>query len=192
MRPQVASIPKTPTAHILVRDGYEQASTNKIARVAGVSIGSLYQYFPGKEALVAAVIDRHQSELMDMVRGALAKVGGQSVKAAVPELVKVMFDTHRIDPKLHKALAEQIPRLGRLENVALFEREGVALFGAYLNAHRRELAVADPALAAFVCVTAVEALTHATVINRSSDLTDEEAELLVGQVTRLVPRYLCP
>jgi Bacterial regulatory proteins, tetR family len=47
------------TARILVREGFDRASTNRIAEVAGVSVGSLYQYYPGKEALVAAVIDRH-------------------------------------------------------------------------------------------------------------------------------------
>ncbi|NUR10624.1 MAG: helix-turn-helix transcriptional regulator, partial [Bradyrhizobium sp.] len=52
------------TARILVRDGFEKASTNRIADMAGVSVGSLYQYFPSKEALVAAVIDRHNEEIM--------------------------------------------------------------------------------------------------------------------------------
>ena len=44
------------TARVLVRQGYDRASTNKIAAAAGVSIGSHYQYFPSKEALVAAVM----------------------------------------------------------------------------------------------------------------------------------------
>src|ERR1044072_3117584 len=56
------------TARILVREGFDKASTNRIAEVAGVSVGSLYQYFPGKEALVAAVIERHQQEIMQTVR----------------------------------------------------------------------------------------------------------------------------
>ena len=47
------------TARILIREGFDKASTNRIAEVAGVSVGSLYQYFPSKEALVAALIDRH-------------------------------------------------------------------------------------------------------------------------------------
>ena len=58
------------TARILIKEGYDQASTNKIAAVAGVSIGSLYQYFPSKEALVAAVIERHTQELSQVVRDA--------------------------------------------------------------------------------------------------------------------------
>lgn len=174
-----------------MRDGYERTSTNKIAQVAGVSIGSLYQYFPSKEALVAAVIDRHQSELRDVARGALAEVGGQSLARGIRTLVEVALDAHRIDPRLHKVLAEQIPRMGRLKNVAAFEQEAAALLGAYLKAHRGELAVADVDLAAFVCVTSVEALTHAAVVDRARPLTDDEAEQLVEHGTRLVLRYLC-
>src|SRR5690242_21861949 len=56
------------TARILVKEGFDKASTNRIAQVAGVSVGSLYQYFPSKEALVAAVIERHQQALMQTVR----------------------------------------------------------------------------------------------------------------------------
>src|SRR5579872_2456949 len=62
------------TARILIREGFDGASTNRIAAQAGVSVGSLYQYFPSKEALVAAVIDRHHQELMQVVRSVLAEV----------------------------------------------------------------------------------------------------------------------
>ncbi|MBE9008662.1 helix-turn-helix transcriptional regulator [Pseudanabaenaceae cyanobacterium LEGE 13415] len=44
----------TATAHILIEDGYDKASTNRIAERAGISIGSLYQYFPNKESLMVA------------------------------------------------------------------------------------------------------------------------------------------
>ena len=62
------------TARILVKEGFDTASTNHIAEVAGVSVGSLYQYFPTKEALVAAVVERHQEEITQTVRGELADV----------------------------------------------------------------------------------------------------------------------
>jgi AcrR family transcriptional regulator len=182
------------TAQLLEREGYEGTTTNKIARVAGASIGSLYQYFPNKEALVAAVIDRHQEDMKQWTRGALAKVAKKPVKAAARELIRATVDAHRIAPKLHRVLAEQIPRVGRLENVAAFEREGLALFSAYLSAHRGELAAAaaaDVEHAAWICSTTVEALTHAAVVNRPDPVTDEEAESLVAHATRLVVRYLC-
>jgi AcrR family transcriptional regulator len=178
------------TARVLMKDGYDRASTNKIAAVAGVSIGSLYQYFPSKEALVAAVIDRHMHEMMQAVRDALAKVATRPIEVAARELVSVMLDAHRVNPKLHRVLAEQTPRTGRLENIEALDREAYALVRGYLEAHRDELDVVDPDVAAFVCVTAVEALTHAAVVRRPEILTDEKAERLVEDVTRLVVRFL--
>src|SRR6516164_9371104 len=75
------------TARVLTRDGYDRASTNRIAAVAGVSIGSLYQYFPSREALVAAVIDRHVHEMFQVVRDALVKVATRPIEVAARELV---------------------------------------------------------------------------------------------------------
>src|SRR5260370_3189 len=71
------------TARILVKEGYDQASTNRIAEVAGVSIGSLYQYFPSKEALIAAVIDRHTQEGSEVSSNHLVEVAAGPVSASV-------------------------------------------------------------------------------------------------------------
>jgi AcrR family transcriptional regulator len=177
------------TAHILVKEGYESASTNKIADAAGVSIGSLYQYFPSKEALVAAVVDRHAREMMQLLRDALAKVMQQPIEVGTRELVKVMIDAHRVDPKLHRALVEQVPRVGRLENISALDREAYALVRAYLEAHRHELRAADLDLASFVCVATVEALTHAAVVNRP-DVLNDKAGVFTDEVTRMVVGYL--
>lgn len=178
------------TARLLVREGFDKASTNRIAQEAGVSVGSLYQYYPGKEALVAAVIDRHNRELMQVVRAALADVAALPVEKAVRKLVAVAIDAHRVDPRLHRVLAEQIPRTGRLEKVATFNREYYALFRNYLEDHGNELRTADLGLAAFVCVTSIEALTHTAVLHRPEILSDQAVETLVDEATRLVVRYL--
>ena len=155
-----------------------------------IALGSLYQYFPSKEALVAAVIDRHVHEMFQVVRDALVKVATRPIEVAARELVSVMIDAHRVNPKLHGVLAEQVPRTGRLENIESINREAYALVRAYLEAHRDELDIPDPDVAAFICVTAVEALTHAAVVRRPESLTDEKATRLVDDVTRLVVRYL--
>jgi len=178
------------TARILVREGFEKASTNRIAQEAGVSIGSLYQYYPSKEALVAAVIDRHNQQRMQVVRDALAEVAALPVEKAVRRLVAIAIEAHRIDPKLHRVLTEQIPRTGRLKNVETFSRETYALVQAYLEAHRHELRAVDPELAAFVCATSIEALTHAMVLHRSDTLSDKAAATLVDEATHLLVRYL--
>ena len=178
------------TARILVRDGFDKASTNRIAEAAGVSVGSLYQYFPSKEALVAAVIDRHNRDLMKVVRGALAEIATAPVEQAVRKLVAAAIEAHRVDPRLHRVLAEQTPHVGVSENVGALSRETFELFKAYLDRHRDELRVVDLELAAFMCVTSIEALTHTAVLHRPDVLSDGAVGTLVDEATRLVVRYL--
>lgn len=178
------------TARILVKEGYDKASTNRIAAVAGVSVGSLYQYFPSKEALVAAVIDRHTQNLMHVVHDALTKVVARPIDVAVRELVSVGIDAHRVDPKLHRVLAEQIPRTGRFGNIEVIDRNFQLLVRGYFAAHRDEIDVSDLDVATFICITAVEALTHAAVLHHPEILTDEKVGTFVDDVTRLILRYL--
>lgn len=178
------------TARILVREGFDKASTNRIAAEAGVSIGSLYQYFPGKEALVAAVMERHSRELATIARAALAQAAAEPIGTGVRRLVAAAVQAHRLDPELHRVLAEQIPRTGALEEVEVFSRENVALFRRYLEDHRGEVRAPDLELAAFVCVSAIEALTHNAVLHRDDLLADGAAEVLIEETTRLVLGYL--
>jgi AcrR family transcriptional regulator len=175
------------TARVLIKEGYDRASTNKIAAVAGVSIGSLYQYFPSKEALVAAVIERHTQELSQVVFNALLKVAACPIEIAARELVAAAIDAHRVDPRLHRVLAEEVPRTGRLEAV---ERYARGLFHDYLEAHRSEIEVADLDLAAFILVTTVEALTHSAVLRRPDIVANDKAGEFIDEVTRLMLRYL--
>ena len=55
------------TARILAEDGFEAVNTNRVAEVAGVSVGSLYQYFPNKGSLVGAVAVRHTEAMAAVV-----------------------------------------------------------------------------------------------------------------------------
>jgi AcrR family transcriptional regulator len=180
------------TARILVAEGFDRASTNRIAAAAGVSVGSLYQYFPSKEAVVAAVIARHNRDLMQVVRDALEEVASQPLDEGVRKLVAAAIEAHRIDPALHRVLVEQIPRTGALEDVEAFNQETFALFRAYLERHRAELRQVDLDLAAFVSVTSVEAVTHTAVLHRPDILSDEAVGRLVDETTRLVLGYLRP
>lgn len=178
------------TARILVREGFDKASTNRVAEVAGVSVGSLYQYFPSKEALVAAVIERHNQEVMLTVRGELADIATQPLAQGVRKLIAVAVKAHRVDPRLHRVLAEQIPRVGKLEKVEAFNSRNYALFRDYLESRRDEIGALDLDLASFVSVTSIEALTHNAVLHHSRMLSDEAMEALVDEGTRLIVGYL--
>jgi len=178
------------TARILVREGFEKTSTNRIAEVAGVSVGSLYQYFPSKEALVAAVIERHNEEIMGIVRAALLEVADLPIDKAVRKLVTVAIEAHRVNPKLHRVLAEQIPRTGQLAEVEAFNREVHTLVRTYLESRRKEMRKVDLDVATFICVSAIEAVAHNTVLNGAEMLSEKVVKVLVDETTRLVVGYL--
>ena len=127
---------------------------------------------------------------MQTVRGELAEIRALPVEKAMRKLVAVAVKAHGVDPKLHRVLAEQIPRVGELEKLETFSRENFTLFRAYLDSHRDELQVDDLGLASFVCVTSIEALTHNAVVHYAGMLSDEAMEALIDEGARLVTGYL--
>ncbi len=179
------------TARVLTREGYDRASTNRIAATAGVSVGSLYQYFPNKEALVAALVARHNRDMLQLLRQALKEVASLDLVSAIRELVRATVDAHLVDPTLHRIFAEQVPRMGQLAEIAALQRETFRLVRGYLEERRNEISVADLDAATALCVTAVEALTHAFVIHEMAAFSDDR-DRFINEVTRLVVGYLAP
>jgi len=179
------------TARVLTREGYDRASTNRIAAVAGVSVGSLYQYFPNKEALVATLVARHNREMLQLLRNALEKVASLDLATAMRELVRATVDAHLVDPALHRIFAEQVPRMGQLAKIEALQRETFLLIRAYLEERRNEISVRDLDSATSICVTTVEALTHEFVIDKP-EASDADRDRFIEEVTRLVVGYLRP
>lgn len=179
------------TARVLTKEGYDRASTNRIAAKAGVSVGSLYQYFPNKEALVATLVARHNREMLQLLRDALEKVASLDLATAMRELVRATVDAHLVDPALHRIFAEQVPRMGQLAKIEALQRETFLLIRAYLEERRHEISVADLDSATSICVTTVEALTHEFVIDKP-DAPDGDRDWFIDEVTRLIVGYLRP
>ena len=178
----------TAAARVLVRHGYEDATTNRIAEAAGISVGSLYQYFPNKEAIVAALFERHSQHMWDAFASNLEGLWAQPLVAAVPAVIDALVQAHAVEPRLHRVLHEQVPRVGGLDRHKELNRRGAELITRFLVAHRDETDVADPELAAFVLVESIEALIHASVdahLARGVDLGRVRAE-----AARMALRYL--
>jgi AcrR family transcriptional regulator len=98
-------------ARVLGRRGWAHLTTNEVADVAGVSIGSLYQYFPNKGALVEAVIRRHLDDLLDALRTVHGDdVAHLTIEARIERVVRAIIAAHTVDPELHRVLAEEVPR----------------------------------------------------------------------------------
>ncbi|HYI04483.1 MAG TPA: TetR/AcrR family transcriptional regulator [Reyranella sp.] len=179
------------TARVLTKEGYDRASTNRIAATAGVSVGSLYQYFPNKEALVAALVARHNREMLDLLREALKEVASLDLATAIAKLVRAAVDAHRVDPALHRVFDEQVPRMGQLAKIEALQGETFQLVRSYLEQRRHEISVRDLDSATSILVTTVEALTHQFVIHRPG-APERDRDRFIDEVTRLVVGYLQP
>ncbi len=167
------------TARILSQEGHGGLSTNRVAEVAGVSVGSLYQYFPNKESLVAEVRRRYDRMFMERMVKASGRIAALPLREAIREFLRFMIDIHAHDPELHNALAAEIP--GE-ERAYLME-----FVRGYLEVHREEIRRPDLDLAAYVCLEVGETLTHGTALKRPELLADDRFE---EEVTDLVIRYL--
>ena len=176
------------TARIVVKDGYDRASTNRIADAAGVSVGSLYQYFPSKEALILALIERHSDEMLATLESRAAHARPDApLREVVREVVQAMVDAHRVDPKLHRALMEQVPRIGALKRISEIDTRALEMIRAYLELRQAEIRPTNLKLAAFLLASLVEAVTHGAVLLHPEYLVDEQ---LVDETTEVICRYL--
>jgi AcrR family transcriptional regulator len=175
------------TKTLLIRGGVEAATTNAVAKLAGVSIGSLYQYFPSREALIAELSRRHVASVLRLLFGEIDALLGTSIHVGARRLIKLMIDIHRQDPELHAAIEASHPGLGARAQLMQMDEQVMSMARAYLERHRAELVVTDLDRASFVVVTTVEALTHDACLKRP-DLLENDA--MVDDITRLILGYL--
>ncbi len=175
------------TARVLVRDGFDGLTTNAVAVKAGVSIGSLYQYFPNKEAMVGALIEQHMEQMNYGVLAELARVGRLPIAQAARAVIELTIRAHAIDPDLHRVLTEQVPRIGKLAKLRDLDQLTHRMVVALLTARRAELAIRDPEMAAFILVSTIEAVVHRAALLYPHHLRDPA---LVDETTLMVTRYL--
>src|ERR1044071_10462280 len=91
-------------ARVLAREGLARATTNRIAEVAGVSIGSLYQYFPNKMAIVRALQQAHGQAMVDLVRELAPAASRLSLEQAVRLMTDSILDGHLAVERLHREI----------------------------------------------------------------------------------------
>ena len=168
------------TARVLMKEGYDRASTNKIAAVAGVSIGSLYQYFPNKQALLAALHARHLDEMTARERAAIDDGEGHSLPKAVARVIRVIIASHIGKDGLHRVLAEELPE-------SLIRVGSLALMRLLLEAYKSDLVVEDLDHAAYIVSVSIKALVHGCLRDRPDDLLSGKLET---ELTRFILVYL--
>ena len=168
---------------VLLERGWDGATTNHIAAAAGVSPGSLYQYFPDKEAVLDEVVDREIRHLEARISRAFVETLRAPGGDVVRRNVEALLDAFGEQPAMTRILVDQMPR-GAGSRRAAFARRVDELVATVLTT--REVPGRRPDVMAWVLVRAVEQVTIGWVLE---DPLLDRADL-VEELTLLVTRYL--
>lgn len=171
---------------VLERESTEP-SVQKIADRAGVSVGSLYQYFPTKESLISALIGVHLKQRVDDLGERLEKVKGLNGEAALRALVEGLVVMMRPRLRIERAMMRSFVRLGDLESLTARDDEMTALVEKYLRSLGDQLRPVDPPLAAFIVFSSLRSALLLSVLQKPERLEDP---VFVDELTRLVAGYL--
>ncbi|MBD2232998.1 TetR/AcrR family transcriptional regulator [Phormidium tenue] len=166
----------TATAHILTENGYDQLTTNRVAERAGVSIGSLYQYFPNKEALIFALAEHHANEMVQLAQHHLkeSSVGERTIPKVLRQIVKAAIAAHAVNPKLHRVLHEQIPHSDVMRRLDEAKMEN--MLRSFLAQRSDQLQPKNLELTVFMVERTIRALIHGAMIDRPELFNTEEFE----------------
>lgn len=174
------------TAHILVKNGYAKTNTNIIAEYAGVSIGSLYQYFPNKDSLIESLHHRHMEYMQNRVLKAMELPIDIKDRKSLFALIEVIVEVHLLEPELHlkfeeiKNLEHWTPR--NKPDFYYIQQRVMHIISTLpkLNEHHKNLYT-------FMLLQTVHALVHAIVFKRPKDLLVNE---MINETVTIIEQYL--
>jgi AcrR family transcriptional regulator len=125
------------SARILESDGLRGFNTNAIAAKAGVSIGSLYQYFPNKDSIVLALIGSFERAFHDTVVKAVQDGKGKALESRLRLVIQALVSAHYYRPRLNRVLETEEERLGSEADDSAFHANLLQL----LRDHQEQIAM---------------------------------------------------
>lgn len=177
------------TAQVLVERGYAGSNTNLIASRAGVSIGSVYQYFPNKDSLIAALRERHATDLYDTLDAVLTRRNPQSLEEKLSAIVHGWMLAHQLEPDLHRVVEQEFPFFERAhqDQIPIY-RTIVERVRQLLEEHREQLLPDNLDLATWMVLQTIESLIHAATT--TTPLPVHQPAAIEQQIVEMLTRYL--
>ena len=179
------------TSQVLVDQGYAKLTTTRVAERAGVSVGSLYQYFNDKADLVRAVHRIYIGHAFGALRAEALRSDGARLRPRIEAMLSALLKIKSARPALSTALHATMLELDGPAYLKRMIDQTQALLRQLLEAHRDELAIKDLDLASFVATNAVDGVIGAAVATGQldhPDLLEAVTQLLVGYLEGHAPR----
>jgi AcrR family transcriptional regulator len=173
---------------LLAEDGYDAMSTNRIAQRAGISIGSLYHYFPTKEAIVAELARRLETRGLEIATGLLVRGGATPMPELVRALVEILRSPDIGLVPVRRTLLARVPPRWFAEHSMAVDREVRAWTAAAMRARAgAELRDGPADVMAFVAYHAVEGAVEALIAEHPERAVDET---YFAELVRLLVTYV--
>ncbi|WP_448567725.1 TetR/AcrR family transcriptional regulator [Thalassotalea ganghwensis] len=172
---------------VLKTEGVAGFTTNAVADEAGVSIGSLYQYFTSKETLLAEIKRSHFSELLSLFRQVPERLKTNQLSELISCFVDASVAGHEIDPTLHKILSHDVANFELEEKAdlsATIHQKVAEAFSQYKGQIREGL---DLNVAAQLLSTLVETTVHHTVLYQADK---QKQQRTIAELKYLIMVYL--
>jgi AcrR family transcriptional regulator len=177
----------TAAAEVFERLGYDRTTTDAIAERAGVSVGTLYQYFATKDALLRKLVERHIAQIVRALTPVILQSAGPAeLPTFLSSLAQRYFAVRRKAPRLFQVLYEQAPIPESLLERVL-AAEAVARTGVANYLREAPEVVRDPDLGAAMVMVTLEALTVRLIIYPPPDCN---VEALQGETVAMLRGYL--
>lgn len=166
---------------VLATEGADAFNTNHIARRAGVSVGSLYDYFPNKQAIVRHLIEDLAGEETDAILERFSQLEHATLGVTVDDLVALTYRLYQRNNGIYRVLWAM-----STDEREVGQRRGEQMIALELRRRLRLAGIARPDLTAFTCFHLVESLTARML--EQGERWDHEAR--VREISRVVHRYL--
>ena len=154
-------------AQILLTQGWQALTTSRIAQVAGVSVGSMYQYFEHKQAIVRELLERMSEEQHALLLQGLERVrAGAPLEEAVGQIIRATLMARLHSPALMRVCFEQLPAGEQIALMAQWSNRATPMVELALMARQDELRPGphELGLAAFMLVHAIDGVVQASAL----------------------------
>jgi AcrR family transcriptional regulator len=153
---------------VLLSIGYRKLTTTRVAERAGVSVGTLYQYFPNRQALIRAVLERYLMEMSASIQADCQTLRGRSLDEIARGLVDAMIAAKWRRLEVSRAMHEPLVEVGGAELVRASAARGASLVADLLRSCSEIGAVDVEPLAVFL-VMACTSMLQAAFIDYAAD-----------------------
>lgn len=164
-------------------------TVSAIAERAGVSVGSVYQYFPTKEALIASLIGFHLKQRMAELDAAIASVAGLGAEPAAERLVDHLLGSKRSMVRVENAMLRYFVRVGDLPSLTAMDEHMNQAVARFLSGLGTQIRPVNLETASFLISNALRSAVLLSVVQKPERLSDPDFR---NELVQLVVRYLRP